>query len=141
VTVPTKFVSFFADEGYVRNVPAEMELRGQDIALAAGGMATAISDVYPEIFSIYAMDGVIVVELAIRGWHTGLLATLSGTLPPTGDVVDVPWCYVFHVDKGKGCLLPLPQRGVHHAAVGSVQLKGGNIPSANRDGSLPMHLT
>lgn len=97
----TKFVSCFADDGYVRNVPAAMEFRGSDIAMVAGGMAQAFPDIHRDIFNTYAMDGVVVVELAIRGTHTGDLVTPTGTLPPTGKTVDVPCCDVFHIKNGK----------------------------------------
>jgi predicted ester cyclase len=96
-----RFVSFFADAGYVRNVPAEMEFRGSDIAMVAGGMAHAFPDIHREIFNIYAMDGVVVVELAIQGTHTGDLVTPAGTLPPTGNTIDVPCCDVFQIKEGK----------------------------------------
>lgn len=97
----TRFVSFFADEGYVRNVPADMEFRGSDIALVAGGMAQAFPDIHREILSAYAMDGVVVVELAIQGTHTGDLVTPAGTLPATGNTLDVPCCDVFQIKEGK----------------------------------------
>lgn len=97
----SRFVSFFADDGYVRNVPAEMEFRGSDIAMVAGGMAKAFPDIHREIFSTYAMEGVVVVELAIRGTHTGDLVTPAGTLSPTGNTIDVPCCDVFQIKEGK----------------------------------------
>lgn len=97
----SRFVSFFADYGYVRNVPAEMDFRGSEIAMVAGGMAKAFPDIHREIFSTYAMEGVVVVELAIRGTHTGDLVTPAGTLPPTGNTIDVPCCDVFQIKEGK----------------------------------------
>ena len=36
-----RFTSFFSDEGYVLNVPAEMEFRGENIVMVASGMAAA----------------------------------------------------------------------------------------------------
>ena len=96
-----RFTSFFSDEGYVLNVPAEMEFRGENIVMVASGMATAFPDVHREIFSIYAMNGVVVVELAIRGTHTGELATSEGALAPTGKTIDVPCCDIFHIENGK----------------------------------------
>jgi ketosteroid isomerase-like protein len=96
-----KFVSFFADDGYVRDIPTDTEFRGQDIALVAGGMATAFPDIHREIFEMYAMDGVVVVELAIRGTQSGPLATPAGTLPPTGNKIDVPCSDVFRIKDGK----------------------------------------
>ncbi|MDH2328025.1 ester cyclase [Cereibacter sp. SYSU M97828] len=97
----TRFVSFFAEDAYVRNVSAEMDFRGQDIALVASGMATAFPDIHREIFDIYSMEDVVVVELAIRGTHTGPLVTPAGTLPPTGNAVDTPCCDVFRLTDGK----------------------------------------
>lgn len=95
------FASFFADNGYVRNVPAEMDFRGKDISFVASGMAAAFPDIHREIFAIYAMDDVVIVELAIRGTHTGPLVTPAGTLPPTGNPVDIPCCDVFRLKDGK----------------------------------------
>lgn len=95
------FLSFFSGEAYVRNVPAGTEFRGQEIALVASGMADAFPDIHREIFDIYAMNDVIVVELAIRGTHKGPLVTPGGTVPATGKAIDVPCCDVFHMRKGK----------------------------------------
>ena len=96
-----KFVSFFSEDAYVRDVPTNMEFRGKDIAMVAGGMAQAFPDIHRELFNIYAMEDVIVVELAIRGTHRGALVTPDGTIPPTGRTIDVPCCDVFHLRDGK----------------------------------------
>ena len=96
-----KFVSFFSEDAYVRDVPTDMEFRGKDIAMVAGGMAQAFPDIHRELFNIYAVEDVIVVELAIRGTHRGALETPAGTVPPTGRTIDVPCCDVFHLRDGK----------------------------------------
>lgn len=95
------FVSFFSADAYVRNVPAGAEFRGGDIALVASGMADAFPDIHREIFDIYALNDVIVVELAIRGTNEGPLVTRQGSMPATGKVIDVPCCDVFHMREGK----------------------------------------
>ena len=95
------FLSFFSSDAYVRNVPAGAEFRGQDISLVASGMADAFPDIHREIFDIYAMNDVIVVELAIRGTHKGPLVTPGATVPATGKAIDVPCCDVFHMREGK----------------------------------------
>lgn len=95
------FLSFFSADAYVRNVPAGAEFHGQDIAHVASGMADAFPDIHREIFDIYAMTDVIVVELAIRGTHKGPLVTPEGTVPATGKAIDVPCCDVFHMREGK----------------------------------------
>ena len=96
-----KFVSFFSEDAYVRDIPTNMEFRGKDIAAVASGMAQAFPDIHRELFDIYAMEDVIVVELAIRGTHRGALMTPMGTVSPTGRTVDVPCCDVFHIRDGK----------------------------------------
>lgn len=94
------FLSFFSEDAYVRNVPAGMEFRGRDIAMVASGMADAFPDIHREIFDIYTMNDVIVVELAIRGTHEGPLMTPNETIEATGNTIDVPCCDVFHM-KGE----------------------------------------
>ncbi|TDK39711.1 ketosteroid isomerase [Rhizobium deserti] len=96
-----KFVSFFSEDAYVRDIPTDMEFRGKDIAMVAGGMAQAFPDIHRELFDIYAMEDVIVVELAIRGTHRGPFVTPMGTVSPTGRTIDVPCCDVFHMREGK----------------------------------------
>jgi predicted ester cyclase len=96
-----KFVSFFSEDAYVRDVPTNMEFRGKNIAMVAGGMAQAFPDIHRELFNIYAMEDVIVVELAIRGTHKGALVTPNGPIAPTGRTIDVPCCDVFHLRDGK----------------------------------------
>jgi ketosteroid isomerase-like protein len=95
------FLSCFSADAYVRNVPAGAEFRGQNIAMVASGMADAFPDIHREIFDIYAMNDVVVVELAIRGTHKGPLVTPAGTVPATGKAIDVPCCDVFHLREGK----------------------------------------
>ncbi|MBP1850782.1 nuclear transport factor 2 family protein [Rhizobium halophytocola] len=96
-----KFLSCFAKDAYVRNVPAETEFRGEDITLVASGMADAFPDIHREIFDIYRMGNAVVVELAIRGTHKGALETAGGTVSATGRAIDVPCCDVFQMEDGK----------------------------------------
>lgn len=95
------FLACFSADAYVRNIPAAMDFHGQDIALVASGMAQAFPDVHREIFSIDAIDDVVVVELAIRGTHKGPLPTPTGPLPATGKRIDVPCCDLFRMKDGK----------------------------------------
>lgn len=96
-----KFLSCFSECSYVRNIPAGSEFRGEDIVLVASGMAEAFPDIHREIFDIYAINDVVVVELAIRGTHQGALITPEGTVPATGRMIDVPCCDVFRLKDGK----------------------------------------
>lgn len=95
------FLACFSEDGYARNVPAQMDFRGEDIAVVAGSMAEAFPDVHREIFSIDAVEDLVVVELAIRGTHRGTLMTPAGPVSPTGRRIDVPCCDVFRLKAGK----------------------------------------
>lgn len=95
------FVSSFSNNGYMTDIPAEITLRGKDIGDYLAVLTAAFPDIYRELFSMYFAGSVVVVELAIRGTHTGKLDLPSGTLAPTGRTIDVPCCDVFHVEGGK----------------------------------------
>jgi ketosteroid isomerase-like protein len=95
------FLSCFSEDGYARNVPAQMDFRGADIALVASGMADGFPDIHREIFSVDVAEDMVVVELAIRGTHLGTLMTPDGPLAATGKVIDVPCCDVFRMKNGK----------------------------------------
>jgi len=95
------FLSCFAEGGYARNVPAQMDLRGEDIALVAGGMAAAFPDIHRDILGIDIAGDTVVVELAIQGTHRGTLMTPEGPVPATGRRIDVPCCDVFRMKDGK----------------------------------------
>lgn len=100
-TDPKKFVSSFSEDGYMRDVPAGLTLRGEEIGGMIAVFAAAFPDLHRELFSVYVADSVVVVELAIRGTHQGVLALPSGSLAPTGRIIDVPCCDVFHLKDGK----------------------------------------
>src|ERR1700687_2935454 len=89
-----KFVSMFSDEGYMLDMASGTKFRGQAIGDSIAGLASAFPDVHRELFSIYVAENVVIVELAIRGTHRGELRLPSGTLAPTGKVIDVPSCDV-----------------------------------------------
>ena len=96
-----KFVSMFSHEGYMWDMASGTKFRGQAIGDSIAGLASAFPDVHRELFSIYVAENVVIVELAIRGTHKGELHLPSGTLAPTGKVIDVPSCDVFHLENGK----------------------------------------
>lgn len=95
------FVSGFSSDGYMTDVPAEITLRGKEIGDYLAALTGAFPDIHRELFSIYETGSVIVVELAIRGTHTGALVLPAGTIAPTGRTIDVPCCDVFHIENGK----------------------------------------
>ncbi|MDP5277562.1 ester cyclase [Sphingomonas sp. DG1-23] len=96
-----EFVSHFAPDGYMRDIPAGLELRGKEISDYLEMVTTAFPDVHRELFSIYVAGQVVIVELAIRAKHSGDLPLPSGTIAATGKAIDVPSCDVFHIKDGK----------------------------------------
>jgi len=96
-----KFVSMFSDEGYMLDMASGTKFRGKAIGDSIASLASAFPDVHREIFKVHVADNVVIVELAIRGTHTGELKLPSGALAPTGKKIDFPSCDVFHVENGK----------------------------------------
>jgi hypothetical protein len=96
-----KFVSMFSEEGYMLDIPSGTKFRGQAIGDSIAALASAFPDVHRELLSFYVAENVVVVELAIRGTHKGELTLASGTVAPTGKVIDIPCCDVFHLERGK----------------------------------------
>jgi predicted ester cyclase len=96
-----KFISMFSEDGYMWDMASGTKFRGKALGEAIVGLAKAFPDVHREIFHTYVANDVVIVELAIRGTHTGDFVLPSGTLAPTGKKIDVPSCDVFHIENGK----------------------------------------
>ncbi len=78
------------------DIPAEVTLRGNETGAYLSSLTAAFPDIHRELFGMHFAGSVVVVELAIRGTHTGELALPSGTNAPTGRTIDVPCSDVFH---------------------------------------------
>jgi ketosteroid isomerase-like protein len=63
--------------------------------------AKAFPDMHRELYRVFVVDDVVVVELALQGTHLGPLTLPQGTVPPTGKRMDVPCCDVFRLVEGK----------------------------------------
>ncbi|MCP6756034.1 ester cyclase, partial [Klebsiella pneumoniae] len=87
--------------GTMTDIPAGATLRGNAIGDYIVALTKTFPDIHRELFNIYVTGDVVVVELAIRGTHTGPLSLTKGTLAPTGRTVDVPCCDVFRLENGK----------------------------------------
>ena len=96
-----KFVSQFAPGGYFYDVSAGKKYFGNDIGLTVDVYAAAFPDMHRELYQLYFMDDVVVVELSLNGTHKGDLVLPAGTIPPTGKEMHTPCCDVFHVKDGK----------------------------------------
>ncbi|WP_246730777.1 ketosteroid isomerase [Rhizobium leguminosarum] len=115
-----KFVSFFSEDAYVRDIPTDMEFRGKDIAMVAGGMAQAFPDIHRELFNIYAMEDVIVVEACHSRHPQRSIGDASGHSPSDRQDHRCSLLRCLSHAGWKGRLLSLLQRGVHSPApVGS----------------------
>ena len=97
----TKFVSLFSDDGYMLDMASGTKFRGKAIGDSIASLVSAFPDVHRELLDLYVAENVVVVEIAIRGTHQGELSLASGTLAPTGKVIDVPGCDVYHLEGGK----------------------------------------
>ena len=96
-----KFVSFFSEEGYMYDVPSGTKFRGKAIGDSIAALASAFPDLHRELLSFHVADNAVVVEIRIRGTHTGKLALGSKTVAPTGMAIDVPCVDVFRLESGK----------------------------------------
>src|SRR5258707_11656339 len=57
------------------------------------------SDLHRELYRIFSVGDVVVVELALQGTHKGPLPTPMGILPPTDKRMDAPCCDVFQIGR------------------------------------------
>src|ERR1700719_2177167 len=96
-----KFVSMFAEGGYFYDVAAGKKYYGPDIGYTVDVYATAFPDMHRELYNLYFVDDVVVVELSLNGTHRGDLVIPAGTIPPTGKAMHAPCCDVFHLKDGK----------------------------------------
>lgn len=96
-----QIASLFAVDGYMRDMATGTLFQGDAIAECIGGLLKAFPDLHREPVQVHAIDDVVVVELAMKGTHTGALPLASGTLDPTGRAIDVPSCDVFRLRDGK----------------------------------------
>jgi predicted ester cyclase len=62
--------------------------------------ARAFPDMHRELYLLYAVGDIVVVQLALQGTHLGPLHLPDGTLPPTGKRMDAPCCDVFELADG-----------------------------------------
>ncbi|WP_224366435.1 nuclear transport factor 2 family protein [Hyalangium versicolor] len=96
-----KFVSLFADSGYVYDVSAGRKYYGNEIGRVVDIFATAFPDMHRELTDFYVSGDVVIVELSLNGTHRGPLELPAGTIPATGKEIHTPCCDVFHLKDGK----------------------------------------
>ena len=99
------WVDAFTSDGTFTDTSVGVTYRGPDGPTGLGKTvevyAQAFPDMHRELYRVFSIDDVIVVELALQGTHKGPLPTPMGILPPTGKRMDAPCCDVFRLVNGK----------------------------------------
>jgi ketosteroid isomerase-like protein len=96
-----KFASLFTDDGVFNDVSAGVKYRGKELDRVVDIYAAAFPDMHRELYDLYEIGEVIVVELSLNGTHKGPLALLAGIIPATGKEMHAPCCDVFRLKDGK----------------------------------------
>jgi predicted ester cyclase len=95
------FVAMFGEGGYFNDVAAGVKYYGNDIGVTVDIYAKAFPDMHRELYHVYTVDDVVVVQLSLNGTHKGDLDLPKGIIPPTGKKMSAPTCDVFHLKDGK----------------------------------------
>jgi ketosteroid isomerase-like protein len=96
-----KFASLFTDDGVFNDVSAGVKYRGKELGRVVDIYAAAFPDMHRELYDLYEIGDVVVVELSLNGTHKGPLALPAGIIPATGKEMHAPCCDVFHLKDGK----------------------------------------
>ena len=99
------WVESFTSDGTFTDMSIGVTYRGPDGPTGLGKTvevyAKAFPDMHRELYRVFSIGDVVVVELALQGTHKGPLPTPMGVLPPTGKRMDAPCCDVFRLVNGK----------------------------------------
>ena len=99
------WVECFTSDGIFIDNSTGVTYRGPDGATGLGKVvevyAKAFPDMHRELYRVFSVGDVVVVELALQGTHKGPLQTAMGVLPPAGRRMDAPCCDVFRIVDGK----------------------------------------
>jgi ketosteroid isomerase-like protein len=98
---PDRIAALFTDDGYMCDMATQTTFRGRAIGECILGLLEAFPDLRRELLQVRSVDDMVVVELAMRGTHTGALPQPSGELAATGRTIDVPSCDVFRLKAGR----------------------------------------
>ena len=97
-----KSLTFFAEDCEVIDVPSGMTSRGPD---GYKQLILFFEEGFPdsgiEITNLFATEDQAVVEFIGRGTNTGPLHMPTGDVPPTGRLVELRFCDVYRIGKGK----------------------------------------
>jgi hypothetical protein len=92
------WVGAFTEDGTFTDMSIQVVYKGPDqLGQTVENYAKAFPDMHREIFQVYTVDNIVVVQLALQGTHLGPLHLPAGILPPTGKRMDAPCCDVFEL--------------------------------------------
>jgi predicted ester cyclase len=95
------FVGAFTEDGTFTDNSINVIYRGRDIGDTVVNYAKAFPDMHRELYRLYSVGDIVVVQLALQGTHKGPLKMPGGMIPPTGKRMDTPCCDVFELVDGK----------------------------------------
>ena len=92
------WVGAFTKDGTFTDMSIQVAYKGPDeLGKTVENYAKAFPDMHRELFQVYTVDNIVVVQLALQGTHLGPLHLPAGILPPTGKRMDAPCCDVFEL--------------------------------------------
>ena len=91
------WIDAFTPDGTFTDESAGITYRGKDLAGPVAYMATAFPDIHRELYRVYSVGDMVIVELSINGTNTGP----TGSNPPNGRKLRTPCCDVFKLKDGK----------------------------------------
>jgi steroid delta-isomerase-like uncharacterized protein len=96
------WIAAFTEDGTFTDESIPHTYRGPaELGLTVEVYAKAFPDMHRELHSFYVVGDIVVVQLHLRGTHTGPLELPTGTVPPTGKRMNAPCCDVFELVDGK----------------------------------------
>jgi ketosteroid isomerase-like protein len=96
------WVAAFTEDGTFTDESIGVTWKGpSELPVQVENYHRAFPDMHRELYQVYVSGDVVVVQLALRGTHSGPLNMPGGTLAPTGKRMDAPCCDVFELTDGK----------------------------------------
>ena len=95
------WIDCFVSDGVFVDNSVAVTYRGPDVSKPVEYYGAAFSDMHRELYDVYVVGDVVVVQLALQGTHDGALQLPFGMLPATGKHMDAPCCDVFKLADGK----------------------------------------
>ena len=95
------WIDCFVSDGVFVDNSVAVTYRGPDVSKPVEYYGAAFSDMHRELYDVYVVGDVVVVQLALQGTHDGALRLPFGMLPATGKRMDAPCCDVFKLADGK----------------------------------------